>query len=515
MRRAPSASARPAQTQSELTRALVRAPVPCPRASPTAAPQGHGGAGLGLSITRQLLELHDGSELRLSSDGLGYGTTAELLLRLRRPDRSSSPLRRRRFAEDGLIRARQLREALLQLPSDFSLALVDDDDALRKSLPPRLFGPLPFQVFAGGEALLARVRDGGQPVPALIVIDSHMPRMSGAQCSRSLRKAGYAGKVIGLSGDPEGSPERRDFEAAGCNAVMRKDAKGLEAVAGLVHAFATQLASGEAEGDDEVTSVLTAASPAPSRADAPSSNPHEPSARAQGDAPQALTLPGAVLAPQPPPAESPEPAQQRPSLGRCLYAEDDPFLQLTMSEQLFGAIGVPYDLASNGLEALERVQSAAAPYDVVVLDNQMPKLTGTDVARQLRSDGCEALIIGLTGDPRGSEDREAFEAAGLDMCADKSSEGVSSIIALIQQALEARQPTPTRTRTGDSPFVIDIHHVVDDAEPKGGGRALSAHDDAGSTSAQHEDSSSSNVSTTAAVDDIEHGRAPTSALRSR
>lgn len=43
--------------------------------------QGSGGSGLGLSIARQLAELHHGSEVELSSEGLGHGT--RFLLRVR------------------------------------------------------------------------------------------------------------------------------------------------------------------------------------------------------------------------------------------------------------------------------------------------------------------------------------------------------------------------------------------------------------------------------------------------
>jgi hypothetical protein len=46
--------------------------------------QGNGGAGLGLIITRQLLALHPGSQLRIDSPGPGEGTTFEIELVLPR-----------------------------------------------------------------------------------------------------------------------------------------------------------------------------------------------------------------------------------------------------------------------------------------------------------------------------------------------------------------------------------------------------------------------------------------------
>jgi len=39
--------------------------------------------------------------------------------------------------------------------------------------------------------------------------------------------AGYAGKIIGMTGDPQGCSERDDFEAAGLNACVDKDSAGV------------------------------------------------------------------------------------------------------------------------------------------------------------------------------------------------------------------------------------------------------------------------------------------------
>lgn len=38
----------------------------------------------------------------------------------------------------------------------------------------------------------------------------------------------------------------------------------------------------------------------------------------------------------------------------------------------------------------------------------------------------------MTGDPSGSPERSEFEASGLDVCVDKSTEGVKFLCALIQ-----------------------------------------------------------------------------------
>jgi len=54
---------------------------------------------------------------------------------------------------------------------------------------------------------------------------------------------------------------------------------------------------------------------------------------------------------------------------------------------------VRIDLARNGAEALE----LAGPQDILILDIQMPVMTGDEVARILRANGTTAFLIALSG----------------------------------------------------------------------------------------------------------------------
>jgi PAS domain S-box-containing protein len=71
------------------------------------------------------------------------------------------------------------------------------------------------------------------------------------------------------------------------------------------------------------------------------------------------------------------------------------------------------DVASNGLEALSAVRSL--PYDVVLMDMQMPEMDGLEATRAIRALGGDrgrVVIVGLTANAM-HEDREACLEAGM------------------------------------------------------------------------------------------------------
>lgn len=82
---------------------------------------------------------------------------------------------------------------------------------------------------------------------------------------------------------------------------------------------------------------------------------------------------------------------------RVLVAEDSPMLRAMMKRALEAA-GLSVTLAENGRQALELAQAQA--FDLVVLDNRMPELDGTEVCAELKSDARWSAIpvIIITGD---------------------------------------------------------------------------------------------------------------------
>jgi PAS domain S-box-containing protein len=101
------------------------------------------------------------------------------------------------------------------------------------------------------------------------------------------------------------------------------------------------------------------------------------------------------------------------SLLRILLAEDNPMNQ-KVALLLLERMGYRADVASNGLEALEALERQ--PYDVVLMDVQMPELDGLDTTRRI----CERWaadarprIIAMTANAM-LEDRDACFEAGMD-----------------------------------------------------------------------------------------------------
>jgi CheY-like chemotaxis protein/HPt (histidine-containing phosphotransfer) domain-containing protein len=97
---------------------------------------------------------------------------------------------------------------------------------------------------------------------------------------------------------------------------------------------------------------------------------------------------------------------------RILLAEDNAMNQ-KVALRLLEQLGYRADVATNGLEAIEALEQQ--PYDVVLMDVQMPELDGLDATRRICErwpEDTRPQIIAMTANAL-PEDREACFAAGM------------------------------------------------------------------------------------------------------
>ncbi|KAB1440904.1 response regulator [Pseudodesulfovibrio senegalensis] len=144
--------------------------------------------------------------------------------------------------------------------------------------------------------------------------------------------------------------------------------------------------------------------------------------------------------------KAPAQAEILPSLMnlRLLLAEDNPLNQkfLTHFLTMFGHTVV---LAHNGAEALEALRNEKEPFDLILMDVQMPEMDGLETARAIRKGKARTThrntpIIALTAYAM-KGDRERILASGMDDYVSKpvDMKKLSNAISRLVQA--ARKPT--------------------------------------------------------------------------
>jgi CheY-like chemotaxis protein/two-component sensor histidine kinase/HPt (histidine-containing phosphotransfer) domain-containing protein len=137
---------------------------------------------------------------------------------------------------------------------------------------------------------------------------------------------------------------------------------------------------------------------------------------------------------------------------RILLAEDNPTNQM-VATQMMRALGATVTPSSDGVEALEAFERAE--FDLVVVDIEMPRMTGLDVIRAIRARGDRRAgvpIVALTAYAM-REHRERIAAAGADGLISKP---ITSVEALGQALLEHVAPAVAPPdRAGPPPAPAD------------------------------------------------------------
>lgn len=105
-----------------------------------------------------------------------------------------------------------------------------------------------------------------------------------------------------------------------------------------------------------------------------------------------------------------ESLQIKPKSGSTILLAEDNFLSQKLAHRILTNMGMHVTVANNGKIAVDLVKSN--PFDLVILDIQMPVMDGIEAAKQIRAFNQKTPILAMTANAF-SEDRALCLAAGM------------------------------------------------------------------------------------------------------
>ena len=129
-------------------------------------------------------------------------------------------------------------------------------------------------------------------------------------------------------------------------------------------------------------------------------------------------------------------------MAKILIVEDEPAMQLGLKDNLELEL-YQVDIAGDGEEGVTKIKKGG--YDLIVLDVMLPKLSGFDVCKTVRSAGIQTPIILLTA--RGEE---MDKVLGLELGADDyitKPFSLRELLARVKAILRRNVPKPPESVT--------------------------------------------------------------------
>lgn len=94
--------------------------------------------------------------------------------------------------------------------------------------------------------------------------------------------------------------------------------------------------------------------------------------------------------------------------GKVLLVEDNA-INIAVTSELLSSLGLSFEVAENGQEALEKV-SGNSSFDLILMDIQMPVMNGNLATRALRQNGIRTPIIGLSASAMPGDRQQALDS---------------------------------------------------------------------------------------------------------